>query len=158
MQPTEILAILAGTYQLLNTSATRDGVTVPDRTYGSNPVGILSYSKSGFMSATITSTNPEDRPANLTFPFEDSQSDADWALVGKHSIGYAGPLRISDAIPANATFGQVLHGPLTVANVPSMAGGSQARNYTLYEDGKILRISTQRDGGNRGELWWKRLD
>ncbi|EXF77918.1 hypothetical protein CFIO01_04172 [Colletotrichum fioriniae PJ7] len=152
MQPTEILAILAGTYQLLNTSATRDGVAVPDRTYGSNPVGILSYSKSGFMSATITSTDPEDRPANLTFPFEDSQSDADWALVGKHSIGYAGPLRISDAFPANATFGQVIHGPLTVANVPSMAGGSQARNYTLYENGKILRISSQRDGGNRGEL------
>ncbi|KXH64274.1 hypothetical protein CSAL01_06799 [Colletotrichum salicis] len=107
MQPTEILAILAGTYQLLNTSATRDGVAVPDRTYGSNPVGILSYSKSGFMSATITSTDPEDRPANLTFPFEDSQSDADWALVGKHSIGYAGPLRISDAFPANATFADV---------------------------------------------------
>ncbi|GKT50870.1 LOW QUALITY PROTEIN: uncharacterized protein ColSpa_11051 [Colletotrichum spaethianum] len=81
MQPTEILAILAGTYQLLNTSATRDGVPVKDRTYGSNPVGILSYSKSGYMSATITSTDPEDRPANLTFPSRDGQSDSDWAII-----------------------------------------------------------------------------
>lgn len=109
------------------------------------------------MSATITSTDPEDRPGNLTFPYQDSQSDADWALVGKHSIGYAGPLQISDAFPANATFGQVIHGPLTVANVPSMAGAKHARNYTLFEDGKYLRISSQRDGSNHGELWWERL-
>ncbi|WYZ44961.1 hypothetical protein EsH8_VIII_000277 [Colletotrichum jinshuiense] len=158
MQPSEIFAILAGTYTLLNTSATRDGVPIDDPTYGSAPVGILTYSKTGYMSATITSTDVEDRPANLTFPFEEGQSDADWALVGKHSIGYAGPFRISDEIPATATFGQVFHGPLTVANVPSMVGANHKRNYTIFEDGKLLRITSQRDGSNRGELWWRRLD
>ncbi|CCF38710.1 hypothetical protein CH063_09735 [Colletotrichum higginsianum] len=158
MQPTEIIAILAGTYQLLNTSATRDGVPVEDRTYGSNPVGILSYSKSGYMSATITSTDPEHRPANLTFPFQDGQSDADWAQIGKHSIGYAGPFSLTDAIEATATSGQLVHGPLTVANVPTMVGVRQVRNYTTFENGNLLRISSQRDGSNRGELWWKRLD
>ncbi|KAF6810097.1 hypothetical protein CMUS01_03990 [Colletotrichum musicola] len=155
---TDILAVLAGTYTLLNTSATNNGVPVPDKTYGENPVGILTYSKSGYVSATLTSTNPEDRPANLTFPYEDGQSDADWAKVGRHSIGYAGRLQISDAFPATLTAGQVIHGPLTVANVPSMVGTSARRNYTLFEDGKILLISSQRDGGNRGELWWRRLD
>ncbi|KAK2054628.1 hypothetical protein LY76DRAFT_551834 [Colletotrichum caudatum] len=158
MQPTEIIAILAGTYQLLNTSATRDGVPVEDRTYGSNPVGILSYSKSGYMSATITSTDPADRPANLTFPYQDGQSEAAWAAIGRHSIGYAGPVSITDAVEATATSGQLVHGPLTVANVPSMVGNRQIRNYTTFEDGKLLRISSQREGGNRGELWWKRLD
>lgn len=54
-----------------------DEVPVPDAVYGSAPVGILTYSKSGYMSATITSTDPEDRPANLTFPFRDGQTDAD---------------------------------------------------------------------------------
>ncbi|OLN87491.1 hypothetical protein CCHL11_06170 [Colletotrichum chlorophyti] len=158
MQPTDILAVLAGTYTLLNTSASFNGVPVEDRAYGSNPIGILTYSKSGYMSATIASTDPEDRPANLTFPYEESQSDADWALVGKHTVGYAGRLQISDAIPATATSGQVIHGPLTVANVPSWVGSRQIRNYTTFEDGKLLLISSQRDGGNRGELWWRRLD
>ncbi|KAL0944745.1 uncharacterized protein CTRU02_202632 [Colletotrichum truncatum] len=74
---TEIIAALAGTYALLNTSATNNGVPVPDRVYGDNPVGILTYSKSGYMSATITSTDAEDRPEGLTFPFEDGQSDTD---------------------------------------------------------------------------------
>lgn len=162
-------------------------VPVPDAVYGSAPVGILTYSKSGFMSATITSTDLEDRPANLTFPYRDGQSDADvspnhprearfieifdlhiskkrvlilpkWALVGRHSIGYAGPLQISTAIPATRTHGQVIHGPLTVANVPSMAGASHVRNYTLFDNGKTLLIASQRDAANRGELWWKRLD
>ncbi|KAJ0382526.1 hypothetical protein COL922a_012383 [Colletotrichum nupharicola] len=155
---TEIIAVLAGTYTLLNTSATSNGVPVEDRVYGSNPVGILTYSKSGYVTATITSTDPEDRPANLTFPYEDSQTDADWAQVGRHSIGYAGVMRISDAFPVTLTTGQVIHGPLTVANIPSMVGTEARRNYTLFEDGKVLLIASQRDGGNRGELWWRRLD
>ncbi|KAK0107248.1 hypothetical protein ONS95_003949 [Cadophora gregata] len=158
MQPNQILAVLAGTYSLLNTSAWLNEVPVPDAVYGSAPVGILTYSKSGYMSATITSTDAEDRPANLTFPFRDGQSDADWALVGRHSIGYAGPLQISTAIPATRTHGQVIHGPLTVANVPSMAGASHVRNYTLFDNGKTLLIASQRDASNRGELWWRRLD
>ncbi|KAL2073307.1 hypothetical protein VTL71DRAFT_10631 [Oculimacula yallundae] len=158
MQPTQILAILAGTYSLMNTSAWLDEVPVPDAVYGSNPVGILTYSKSGYMSATLTSTDLEDRPESLTFPFRDGQTDEDWAKVGRHSIGYAGPLQISTAIPATSTHGQVIHGPLIVANVPSMAGASHVRNYTLFEDGKILLIASQRDARNRGELWWRRVD
>ncbi|KAK1999900.1 hypothetical protein LX36DRAFT_459567 [Colletotrichum falcatum] len=158
MQPSEIIAILAGTYTLLNTSATRGGVPVDDPTYGSSPVGILTYSRTGFMSATLTSTDPEHRPASLTFPFEEGQPDAEWALVGKHSIGYAGPVSISGDVPASATDGQVLHGPLTVANVPAMVGAVHRRNYTTFENGTLLRITSQRDGSNRGELWWKKLD
>jgi hypothetical protein len=115
------------------------------------------------MSATITATEPWLRP-NLTFPYQVNDTDADWALVGKHSIGYAGPLRISDAIPANETNGQVFHGPLTVANVPTWVNTSQRRNYTIYEReeegniAKYLLIGSERGGGYCGVLWWKRLD
>jgi hypothetical protein len=110
------------------------------------------------MSATITATEPELRP-NLTFPFQPEDSDTDWALVGKHSIGYAGPLRLSDAIPANRTNGQVFHGPLTVANVPTWVGTSQRRNYTIYESGNetYLAIGSDRGGGYTGQLLWKRV-
>ena len=78
--------------------------------------------------------------------------------VGKHTIGYAGPFSISDAIPATTTSGQIFHGPLTVANVPAWVGTRQIRNYTLWENGAYLNILSQRDGGYRGSLWWKRLD
>lgn len=121
------------------------------------------YSASGWMSATITATESWLRP-NLTFPFQANDTDADWALVGKHSIGYAGPLRLSTDIPANKTNGQVFHGPLTVANVPTWVGANQRRNYTVIhvkEEGKkvrYLKIGSERGGGYRGLLWWKRVD
>jgi hypothetical protein len=110
------------------------------------------------MSATLTATEIEWRPLDLTFPYEANQSDAECALVGKHSIGYAGPVSLSDAIPATPTHGQIYHGPLIVANVPEMVGKKEARNYTLYDGGRLLKIGSERDGGHRGELWWERLD
>lgn len=115
------------------------------------------------MSATITATEPEFRPA-LTFPYKENDTDADWAAVGRHSLGYSGPVRVNSALPANETSGQVFHGPLIVANVPTWANESQPRNYTIIErkeDGKVakyLKIGSQRGGGYGGTLWWKRLD
>jgi hypothetical protein len=111
------------------------------------------------MSATITATEPGLRPPQLTFPFRANDTEADWALVGKHSIGYAGPLRLSDAIPASETNGQVFHGPLSVANVPSWMGQSHRRNYTIVQEGGdvLLRIGSERGGGFTGVLWWKRV-
>ncbi|EKD17583.1 uncharacterized protein L3040_006704 [Drepanopeziza brunnea f. sp. 'multigermtubi'] len=155
---------LAGVYSLVNTSSTENDIPIPDAVYGKNPVGLLIYTASGFMSATITATEPELRPDGLTFPYLPNQSDADWALVGRHSIGYAGPLSINTDLPANETHGQLFHGPLTVANVPSMVGIEQRRNYTVFEvveDGvkvRYVRIGSERGNGFRGELWWRRID
>jgi hypothetical protein len=111
------------------------------------------------MSATITATEPEFRP-NLTFPFQVTDKDSDWALVGKHSIGYAGPFSVNEELPANATQGQVFHGPLVTANVPTWVGQKHRRNYTVVEEGgeTYLRIGSERGGGYRGVLWWKRVD
>ncbi|KAF1944618.1 hypothetical protein EJ02DRAFT_340554 [Clathrospora elynae] len=159
----EILTALAGTYTLVNTSSTLHDLPIPDEPYGAHPVGVLIYTASGYMSATITATEPFLRP-NLTFPYQASDSDADWALVGKHSVGYAGPLRINPDIPASETEGQVFHGPLTVANVPTWVGAEHRRNYTVVEreeEGKsvkYLEIGSERGGGYRGILWWKRVD
>lgn len=117
------------------------------------------YSADGYMSATITSTDTEDRPSNLTFPFVEGQSDADWAKVGRHSIGYAGAISINPEVPSNNITGGIFHGPLTVANVPSMVGNVHRRNYTLIEDdeGVLLRIDSSRAGGNTGILFWRKL-
>jgi hypothetical protein len=158
-----ILQALAGTYALVNTSSTHNNEPIPDATYGEHPVGMLIYTATGFMSATLTATEKEFRPP-VPFPFSPNDTDADWALVGKHSIGYAGPFRINPDIPATATDGQLFHGPLTVANVPTMVGQEHRRNYTVVEreeDGKVvkyLKIGSERGGGFRGVLWWRRLD
>ncbi|KAF3049592.1 hypothetical protein E8E11_009059 [Didymella keratinophila] len=84
----DIINALNGTYTLVNTSSTLNNVPIPDAAYGEVPVGILTYSRSGYMNATITATEPSLRP-NLTFPFQPNDLDADWALVGKHSIGFS---------------------------------------------------------------------
>lgn len=111
------------------------------------------------MSATITATEPALRP-NLTFPFQSTDSDRDWALVGKHGVAYAGPFRISDDVPANLTHGQLFHGPLTVANVPTWQGADHRRNYTIVKQDGVtwLQIGSERGGGYRGVLWWRRID
>lgn len=56
---------------------------IGDRAYGKAPIGILTYTTEGWMSANIVATEPEYRPEGLTFPYQDNQTDADWALVGK---------------------------------------------------------------------------
>ncbi|TLS24268.1 hypothetical protein PpBr36_09081 [Pyricularia pennisetigena] len=129
---------------------------VKEDVYGISPVGILIYTGDGFMSATITSTHPQDTPAALSFPPQADQSDHDWATVAKHSISYAGPFVINDQMSATETSGQVFHGPFTVANVPSSIGTKQARNYTLYENGRLLFITSKRGDGSVGQLWWVR--
>lgn len=144
----------------LTISSYFNGELIPDAAYGAAPVGIITYSKSGYMSATISATEPELRPQGLTFPFTPDQSDADWALVGKHSIGYAGQYTISDAIPATAESGQIFHGPLVSANVPRWVGTRQLRNYTVIRRGEetYLRIDSRRDGGYTGQLFWEKID
>jgi len=158
-----VFKALSGTYSLVNTSSSRNGEPIPDLPYGNNPVGLLIYTESGFMSATITATEPEFRP-NLTFPYQPNDSDADWALVGKHSIGYAGPYSVNEELPATETEGQIFHGPLTVANVPTWEGQKGKRNYTIVEveengeEVKYLKIGSERGNGYRGILWWKKVD
>lgn len=140
--------------------STLNDLPIPDLAYGTAPIGLLTYTPSGYMSATITATEPSLRPLNLTFPYQPTDSDSDWALVGKHSIGYAGPWRVNEELPHNETQGQIFHGPLTVANVPSWVGVQHRRNYTVVrgEGETWLRIGSERGGGYRGVLWWRRVD
>lgn len=68
------------------------------------------------------------------------------------------------ALPFSATSGQLFHGPLTVSNVPSMVGKKHVRNYKVIEavedktEVTYLVIGSERGGGFKGELWWKKVD
>ncbi|PVH94647.1 hypothetical protein DM02DRAFT_539043, partial [Periconia macrospinosa] len=149
-------------------NSTFNGTPVPDRAYGEAPIGLLTYTASGYMSATLAATEPNLRPSNLSFPFSPSDPDSLWSLVGKHTLAYAGPFSVSDAIEADEVHGQIFHGPLVVANVPAWVGSRQVRNYTIFRGvaagGKggegnetLVRIDSRRDGGNEGVLWWKKV-
>lgn len=80
---------MRSTHQRFNANASvldNGSLVVVDRAYGAAPVGVLTYTTEGYMSANIMATEPEFRPPGLTFPFQDNQSDADWALVGKQYV------------------------------------------------------------------------
>jgi hypothetical protein len=47
---------------------------------------------------------------------------------------------------------------LIVANIPDWVGSEQRRNYTIFDEGRVLKIDSVRDGGFRGELWWGKVD
>ncbi|KAK5658009.1 hypothetical protein OQA88_2563 [Cercophora sp. LCS_1] len=159
MKTDSIINFLAGTYAFLNNTQLRDGVQVATP-WGSNPSGLLTYTRYGYMLAVINSNDPEVRPANLTWPPKDTDSVEDWALVGRTSLSYAGPFSLNTSVPLTKYSGQIIHGPLATASVPYLFGQAQRRNYTVIEqDGAVYLsisvITTQ--PGVRSELWWKRI-
>jgi len=111
------------------------------------------------MSATtsLSSTDPAVRPLSLGWPPQANDSDADWALVGKGSFSYAGRFIVTaDSRPAR---GQISHGPMEVASLPSFVGEVEVRNYTV--DGQVLVWHVE-VGGNlgvdlRADVYWRRI-
>jgi hypothetical protein len=105
------------------------------------------------MAANIMSTTPEHRP-NVTYPPKDTDSTEDWATVAQHTLSYAGPASVE---PWNKTHGSVTHGPLTFAGVPGWVNLTQKRNYTIFEDGSVLKISAfVQSTGEFTNLFWRR--
>lgn len=55
------------------------------------------------MSATITATEPEWRPLDLTFPAQPNQTDAAWAAVGKQYVSDYRNASCSFLMPSQST-------------------------------------------------------
>jgi hypothetical protein len=133
----------------------KDGVEGPS--YGSptglNPSGFLHYTQTGWMAVNMMSTTPGDRPY-VAYPPKDTDTDKDWALNAQHTLSYAGPASVE---PNSKTQGKVFHGPLAYAGVPGQLNTTQTRNYTIYENGNVLKISAFReDTGEVTNLFWRR--
>lgn len=114
------------------------------------------------MSATMAATETDWRPKGIRWPPKDTDSDADWLLVGKHAMSYAGPFSINASVPATKTQGQLLHGPIQVASVPSMVGETQQRDYFVKEQGGVVYLYVTVTGVTNGvdfksEIVWNRL-
>ncbi|KAK3324982.1 Lipocalin-like domain-containing protein, partial [Apodospora peruviana] len=158
---TEIIAALAGTYQLINVTSYHKPPSTPPgpSNWGPDPVGLLTYTREGYMSANQAATVPEWRPTNIVWPPKDNDSDADWALIGRHAMSYAGHFSINTSLPATTTHGQLLHGPLVVASMPYFVGQVQVRNYTVKEqDGETyLFVHAGNVSALMSEILWRRV-
>lgn len=164
----EVVAYLAGVWSLLNiTTIHTNGTIRPPNSSGggtgANPVGLIQYTTSGWMAANIMSSTPSHRPTNITYPGLPTDSDADWAKVGKHIVSYAGPFSVTPW--ADGKNGNLTHGPLYFAQMPNWVGNRVPRNYTVVpakggkgrkrEDDQ-LRVWAVDAEGWATNLYWKR--
>lgn len=124
-------------------------------TLGEHPYGIIVYTDTGFMAMNSMATEPKYRPADLTWPAKEGQSDADWASVGLYTFSYAGP--VTDVVEITPTSGNLTHGPLTFAHVPVLVGSLQHREYEVVDNGNLLKLSVRSDNGSVSTLTWRRL-
>lgn len=113
---------------------------IPTDGWGKSPVGLITYSTTGIMSANIAATEPEWRPQALRFPPQSSDSEFDWNLVGRHTLGYAGPFSFNESVPVTKTHGQIIHGPLTVASTPYLEGEILARDYVVKKQDGVTYL------------------
>ncbi|KAF1850808.1 uncharacterized protein K460DRAFT_382394 [Cucurbitaria berberidis CBS 394.84] len=127
--PQNIASVLSGAWQLLNNTSTYlNGTNNPAGSMGHASVGLLIYHPLGYMSANLASTDPADTPpANHT-----ELTDADFALIGRHSLNYAGELHVWEG--SNETVGTLTHGPLTTSSRPSWLKTNQTRNYIVSKN------------------------
>ncbi|KAF2242237.1 hypothetical protein BU26DRAFT_467400, partial [Trematosphaeria pertusa] len=161
VSPQDVLSTLAGAWVLLNSSATNpDGTPVnrtTDTSQGRNGTGTLIYAASGYVSAILTPTDPLYRPRNLTYNDFDNTTDAEWAVLGKHNLAYTTPISVQVLPEGAADQGIVTHGPIKMANVPSLEGTNLVRNFTLMEEGRVLRLRIRASDGVRSLLYWGRM-
>jgi len=117
------------------------------------------------MSTVMSATDPQERPLGVGWPPRANDSTDDWALVGKNAFSIAGRFRAvsddGDGDGDDVARGQVIHGPIEVASVPSFVGTTEERNYTVVrqENGAVylgwhLWLD---DAGSRASVFWKRI-
>ncbi|KAK3332376.1 hypothetical protein B0T19DRAFT_101404 [Cercophora scortea] len=162
MRPDTVIAALAGTYLIQNSTTLINGTRAVDNfVWGTTLHGIISYTASGYVSALLTTGDARFMPQNLTFPYKDDQPDSEWALVGKHTLAYVGPVRIENTTTnSSRESGTVVHGPLMVCDIPSYVGVELRREYTLVKrrEGTWLRLVTINTATTYSELWFQKLD
>ena len=118
------------------------------------------------MSATLISTTPSHRPLGITYPGNaTSDPEHDWALIGLHTLSYAGPFSLSKTQvdspkggPGRRVSWEVVNGPLEVAGVPRWMGISMRRNFTVQKEGgrEVLWLGIV-DGRVSVDLWFRKL-
>ncbi|KAI1655625.1 Lipocalin-like domain-containing protein [Daldinia decipiens] len=159
VKPDAVMKAITGTWLYLNVTSYFDNGTVshdPDPALGQFPVGMLTYNTAGWMSANFVSSKPEDRPEDIDTGAPDVGTDAEWALIGKHTLAYAGPWYVSETTD-DVEVGQITHGPTKIAWLPTWVGIELQKNYTLLEDNTMMRFRSRTQDSKNGDMFFKRL-
>ncbi|KAK8091255.1 hypothetical protein PG994_000760 [Apiospora phragmitis] len=150
---------VVGTWLLLNISEINDGVpTFPSLTWGAAPEGVIIYTASGWVSAAIVATEARWRPTAKP------HTAADLAVIANHSLAYTGPYAVNASytppVGEDPKLGQVVHGPLVVAEDPSIVGTTFMRGFRLWEEGEVLELvlrSSNASSNTSSTLFWERV-
>ncbi|KAI0377955.1 Lipocalin-like domain-containing protein [Hypomontagnella monticulosa] len=159
VKPEDVIKAISGTWLYLNVTNFYDnGTIVPSEpvALGRYPVGMLMYNTYGYMSATFMSARPEDRPPGVDTDEIEIGTDAEWSLIGKHTLSYAGPFYVSETTD-DVEVGQITHGPTDIAWLPSWVGKELQKNYTLYDDKDVMRFKTKSKKGVNADMFFTRL-
>jgi hypothetical protein len=135
-----------------------NGTVLPNNHWGLNPVGLITYTRYGYMSANLVTTEGANRSLSINWPPRDGDPDADWALAGKGALSYAGLFSVNETSTKDR--GVLFHGPMTAASVPAMINATQVRHFEVHDrdDGTYLLLYILNEKSNvRGDIWWKRL-
>ena len=100
------------------------------------------------------------RPQHLLWPPSANDSDADWALVGRSVMSYTTRFHINMDLPASQIHGQILHGPIDFASVPSLVGTTLVRNYTMERKGGddyLLLQAKNAEQTWKHDILWRRI-
>ncbi len=134
---------LLGAWKLLSLVATApDGTTT--NTLGDSPLGQISYTSGGQMSALLSHT---ERPA-LSGATAREATDAEAAAAWRTFISYFG----SYSIDLNA--GVVVH-HVQGAYLPSMVGTDLVRRYTFSDD--LLMLEPPATAAGSAKLTWQKI-
>jgi hypothetical protein len=136
-----------------------NGNIKPRDNFGRHPVGQIIYDPAGYMSASISSTDPEHIPPTRN---PDEATDADRALMSKHSLAYSGQLHV-EWENSTATVGRLTHGPLVMSSHTSWLGTNQSRNYVLTKNasetlGKDILHLWLKGSDGTANLYWMRAE
>ncbi|KAI2603668.1 hypothetical protein GGR54DRAFT_633646 [Hypoxylon sp. NC1633] len=159
VKPEDVMRAISGSWLYLNKTSFFDNGTISpteDAVLGSNPVGMLTYNAAGYMAANFMSSRPEDRPANIDTDVLTDGTDAEWALIGRHTLAYAGPWRVSITTDRVET-GQIMHGPTRIAWLPSWVDIELMKNYTLFDEGQVMLFRSIAIDGLASEMFFRRL-
>ena len=130
---------LVGVWKLVSWEVRQVDGTVA-RPYGSQPVGLVIYEPTGYMSAQIMRSDDGVTPAPTT-----SQRAR---ALGRHYLAYYGRYEVDEAA------GVVTHHVEASAN-PAWVGGDQVRRFELDGDWLVLQPPATR--GGQGTLRWERV-
>lgn len=114
----------------------RNGTVQPGWSISPPSYGMIIYHPAGYMSANIQTIKTSAG-----------------VVTSNTSLSYAGPYSLTYG---NETSGALIHGPLSFATSSGWLHSPQRRNYTFFDDEKVLRLQARNKEDTTATLFWRK--